>query len=258
MVTNIEISGYTEEVLEALVKAGIYGSKTEAIRDAVRRLIESYDLKDVSLRAYKGGGISFQLAVEISSLSVDELLWYFLSRDMTPMLGSDDETEVKAGEEQLKERGSLVFDLSSLYTTLELDISDVVSRLGKRLSISSKTMERAKALTLRLSKMRGVVYSFSGFEVVNVNKSLAEFSRKNGISLQEAHSMYVAKKLGALLISDDLRTRQVSRTHGVAAAPTLSLILYARDAGIVSDAKLKELVTKMATIPYVVPKAMLI
>jgi hypothetical protein len=94
--------------------------------------------------------------------------------------------------------------------------------------------------------------------VVNVNKSLAEFSRKNGISLQEAHSMYIAKKLGALLISDDLRTRQVSRTHGVAAAPTLSLILYARDAGIVSDAKLKELVTKMATIPYVVPKAMLI
>jgi predicted nucleic acid-binding protein/Arc/MetJ-type ribon-helix-helix transcriptional regulator len=254
LVTNIEISGFTEEVLEALVKAGIYGSKTEAIRDAIRRLLESYDLKEISLRAYKNGGISFQLAVEISGLSMDELTWYFLSRDTTPLLGSDNASEIVSGEEQLKSRDSITFDLSSLYAVLELNALDLLSQLGKKLSISSKTMERAKALVLRLSKAKGVAYTLSSFDIVNINKSLMEFSRRNGISLQEAHSIYIAKKLNGILVSDDAKTRQVSRSYGVPAVPTLSLLSYARSQGLVNNNYFKELVMKMATIPFMVPK----
>jgi len=88
VVTTIEISGYIEDLLEALVRAGLYSSKTEAIREAVRRLVESYDLKDLSLRAFKNGGISFQLAVDISGISMDELIWFFLSHDTPPQLGA--------------------------------------------------------------------------------------------------------------------------------------------------------------------------
>ncbi len=137
---------------------------------------------------------------------------------------------------------------------LELNAVDLVSQLGKKLSISSKTMERAKALVLRLSKAKGVAYTLSSFDVVSINKSLMEFSRRNGISLQEAHSIYIAKKLNGILVSDDAKTRQVSRSYGVPAVPTLSLLSYARSQGLVNNNYFKELVMKMATIPFMVPK----
>ncbi len=254
MVTNIEISGFTEELLDALVKAGIYGSKTEAIRDAVRKLLESYDMKDISLRAYRNGSVSFQLAAEISGLSMDGLMWYFLSRDTVPRLGSEDLAEVNQGRDFINEHNAVVFDLSSLYAIVELGLLALVQKVNKRLTVSAKTMERAKAFIMRISKMKGAPMLFTGIEVLSVNKALQEFARRNGISLQEAHAIYIAKKSKAVLLSDDVVTRQVARTHGVAACPSVSLLLFMLNNSIISDKEFKELISKMGTLPYMVPK----
>ncbi len=257
MVTTIEISGYVEDVLEALVRAGIYSSKTEAIRDAVRRLVESYDMKDVSLRAYRGGTISFQLAVEISGVSMDELIWYFLSKDTAPSLGTDSEDDVTSGVNALSESEAIVLDLSSLYAILELNIQGKLTVFGKRFLMPSKVQERAQALILKFSKMRGLVVSLEGIDLIKVDRNLSGFSHKNGISVQESQAIYVAKKAKGVLLSDDKRTRQIARSHGVPAATTLSLLLLGRQAGALDEQTYRVLVSRLGAIPYQVPRSYL-
>lgn len=254
MVTTIEISGYVEDVLEALVRAGIYSSKTEAIRDAVRRLVESYDMKDVSLRAYRSGSISFQLAVEISGVSMDELIWYFLSKDTAPSLGTDSEDEVTSGLGLLRETEVVVLDLSSLYAMLELNLQDYLTSFNKKFLTPSRVQERAQALILKFSKMKGLVVNLGGIEVIKVDKNLSAFSHRNGLSVQESQAIYVAKKLKGVLLSDDKRTRQVARSHGVGAATTLSLLLLGKETGVLDEQTYRVLVSRLGAIPYQVPR----
>ncbi|MGC9210326.1 MAG: nuclease [Acidilobus sp.] len=254
MVTTIEISGYVEDMLEALVRAGIYSSKTEAIRDAVRRLVESFDMKEVSLKAYRGGTISFQMAVEISGVSIDELIMYFLSRDTAPGLGADAEEDVVSGLNGLREASIVVLDLSSLYAALELNLQGTLVKFGKRFLMPTKVAERAQALILKFSKMRGIIVSMDGIEEVKVDKNFAGFAHKNGITVQEAQAIYVAKKSKGVLLSDDKRTRQVARAHGVPAATTLSLLLLGKELGVIDEQNYRLLVGRLGAIPYQIPK----
>ncbi len=254
LVTTIEISGYVEDVLEALVRAGIYSSKTEAIRDAVRRLVESYDMKDVSLRAYRSGNISFQLAVEISGVSMDELIWYFLSKDTAPSLGTDSEDEASSGINLIREAEVLVLDLSSLYAMLELSLQDRIASFNKRFLMPNRVQERAQALTLKFSKMKGLVVNLEGVDIIKVDRDLTAFSHRNGLSVQESQAIYVAKKVKGVLLSDDKRTRQVARSHGVAAATTLSLLLFGKQVGSLDEQTYRVLVSRLGAIPYQVPR----
>ncbi|MGC9071587.1 MAG: nuclease [Acidilobus sp.] len=258
MVTTIEISGYVEDMLEALVRAGIYSSKTEAIRDAVRRLVESFDMKEVSLKAYRGGTISFQMAVEISGVSMDELIMFFLSKDTAPGLGADSEDDVASGFSSLRETGVVVLDLSSLYAVLELNIQGLLAKFGKRLLIPMKVQERAQALILKFSKIRGIVVSLDGIEEVRVDKNLSGFAHKNGLSVQESQAIYVAKKAKGVLLSDDKRTRQVARARGVPAATTLSLLLLGKEVSLLDEQSYRLLVGRLGAIPYQVPKQYLV
>jgi len=257
VVTTIELSGYIEDLLEALVRAGLYSSKTEAIREAVRRLVESYDLKELSLRAFKNGGISFQLAVDIGGISMDELIWFFLSHDTPPQLGADSDEEVNEGVKALRDKGLVVLDLSSLYVMLELNLFSYLPKLNKRFVVPDKVQERAQALLLRFSKMRGLIVVMDGVEVMRVNKSLAEFSRKNGISLQESHAIYLAKKMNGVLLSDDKRTRQVAKVHGVPAAPSVSLLVLGRDIGVLDEQTFRSLLGRLGSIPLQIPRTLL-
>ncbi len=253
MVTTIEISGYTEDILEALVMAGIYSSKTEAVRDSIRRLLSSYDMKDVALRAYRNGRVSFQLAAEVGGSSLDEMLWYMLSHNVAPELGVNNMDEVRHGADAVESTHVLVLDMSAVYTMLELGIVDYFSKISRKVVIPDRVRERSRALIMKMSKLKGFLLSLESFENVSGGTSLAELARRSGVSVQEAQAMYIAKKLAGVLISDDMRTRGAARASGVPAAPTLSVLEYLRRTGGLEDSKFKELAMRMGAIPYMVP-----
>ena len=52
MPTTIEIKGILEEKLELLVEAGLYSSKTEAIRDSIRHLLEDQDFLSIAINLF--------------------------------------------------------------------------------------------------------------------------------------------------------------------------------------------------------------
>jgi len=253
MVTNIEISGYSENALDALVKAGIYANKTEAVREAIRRFIDSFDMKEIAFRAYKEGKISFQLATEISGLGIEEIIWYFLKKNTPPEIGVINSNEINENIEEFHKKDSLVFDLSSTYSILELDKIDIVKKLNKRLLIGKETNNSIRSLIMRYSKIRGSLVYLSNYEVVQTKNPLVEFARKNGITLQEAEAISISKKENAIFVSDDIRTRQTAKSKGIMSVPTLSLFLYAKKANIIDDRQFNEIVAKMGTIPLMIP-----
>ena len=257
MVTTIEISGYMESALDALVLAGIYSSKTEAVRDAIRRLLDGFDMKEVAVKAYKNGAISVQLAAEISGLSLDETVWLLISKDVAPELGVRDESELSQSVSELRGRDVLVLDLTSVYSLLELGLVDVVTKLGKRVVMPEAAKGKSQAMIMKFSKLRGLLVALDGLETVKVSRNLGEFSRKNGITVQEAHAIYIAKKMNGVLVSDDARARRVARGVGVPSAPTLAVLVLARDVGVLADSKFREALARMGALPLMVPQSLL-
>ncbi|MEM4476262.1 MAG: hypothetical protein QXG07_03135, partial [Desulfurococcaceae archaeon] len=82
---DVEISGILEERLRRLVDLGIYSSLSEAVRDAVRRLLDQMDLKNLALKLYTLSEASFQYVVEFADSSFDDMTEYFITRGYTPL-----------------------------------------------------------------------------------------------------------------------------------------------------------------------------
>ena len=86
MPSCIEVGGYFDEVMDALIDAGLYASKAEVVRDALRRLFETLDLRRVALRAYQRG-VTLWRAMRIAGVGFDEFLSYMVASGVAPEVG---------------------------------------------------------------------------------------------------------------------------------------------------------------------------
>lgn len=94
MPTTVEIKGLIEERISLLVEAGLYASKSEVVRDGVRRLLETQDFLVIALQLYKEGKTSLGKASEIAGLSVNDFVGECLRRRVPIKVGPDDISEV--------------------------------------------------------------------------------------------------------------------------------------------------------------------
>lgn len=74
MPTTVEIAGDLEDKLEKLVLAGHYATKSEAVRDAIRHLLASYNMVDIAVSLYKRGKVSVAAAAHISGVSIMKVM----------------------------------------------------------------------------------------------------------------------------------------------------------------------------------------
>ncbi len=86
MPSCIEVGDYFDDVMEALVEAGLYASKAEVVRDALRRLLEALDMRRVGLRAYLRGATLWK-AVKIAGVGFDEFLSFMVASGAAPEVG---------------------------------------------------------------------------------------------------------------------------------------------------------------------------
>ena len=254
MVTTVEIGGWVEEILEHLVRAGYYASKAEAVRDAIRRLIESMDLRIIALRAYRDGRISYQLATEISNTSYEELLAYFLKRGVVPELGSDELEEVEEGARLILEAPGVVVDLSTLYTLYHIGLLAQLPRLGIDIYVPKSGSYEVRLAEMRMAVFHKKATRIRGILQMDPAPGAVEYARRNGVTVVEAEAIIHAAHRGLVVVSDDARTRLNARLSGALAAPTLSLIVYGMRGGAIRPMEYDRILEKMRAIPILVPE----
>ncbi len=183
MPSCIEVGEFFDDILEALVEAGLYASKAEAVRDALRRFIETLDTRLIGLRAYQRGATLWR-ALRVSGVGFDEFLAYLVSSGVAPELGC---REVPPPPPD------------SLYVLDPVSI-ELLARLG--------VLERIADRVVLPAEVEGVVRSAEyiigafldvRFESVTGYRSLA---RKLGVTLEEAAVLRLAAKQGLLVYCD--------------------------------------------------------
>ncbi len=233
MVVTVELGGVLEEVLDALVAAGLYQTKTEAVRDAVRRFVESLDLRDVAFRLYRAGAVTFQYAAEVARVGFRELASYFLSRGLAPELGSVDRAEVEGGARSILESGLAVLDLSAFEALVESGLVEVAAYRGwPEFLAPSSLSSYVHVLPYRVALVVGRAPG-AGWVRVERAPVTVQQARRAGLTLQELEAVALAARGGGVLVSCDARTRALARLHGARAAPVLSLLAAYISRGLV-------------------------
>lgn len=252
MVVTVEISGVLEDVLDALVAAGLYQTKSEAVRDAVRRLVESIDLRDVAYRLYVGGGISMQYAMQVAGVGLREFAAYLVSRGAAPELGSVDSDEVAAGADAIADAGAVVVDFTALEASLLAGLAEVAAYTGRpEVYAPSSLSGYARLVPFRSALVAGRAVG-AGWLAVERASVQGAAARKLGVTLQELEAIAIAARRGAVYVSCDARSRGLARLEGVRAAPLLSLLVYYLREGLVDRGWARVALERLVSLPAAV------
>lgn len=103
MPTTVEIKGELEEKLEKLLLAGFYKNKSEAVRDAIRHLLEKYNNKELAISLYRQKKVSIAKAAEIAGVSFSKMKELLAEAGVSLRLGVESAREVKEDYRALKE-----------------------------------------------------------------------------------------------------------------------------------------------------------
>jgi len=260
LTTVIEISGLLEKQLQLLVDIGLYSSKTEAVRDAVRRLLNSVNIADVAVKIYSQGRISLAYASELAEQSIPEFFIKLLGKGIVPRLVSS-RKNVEEVVENIDKKKVLVFDVSSLYVTYLSETLDVFRRILTYLSekrnvrniVSPDTILHLKFIELKRLISFGHRSTELPLTLANVDanefkKFNNKFIKEQSITTAEMTTQYLAYRLKAILVTDDYKALEIANKTNVYAISTMSLLNYAKYHRIISDVKYAEAREKLETI----------
>lgn len=100
METTISLPATIEREIKALIKAGYYASKSEAIKDAFRTLLDAKPaLKLTSaIELYKAGEVSISRAAEIAGMSIEDFKRVLTDRGIRREIKPDKNIDKKVKE----------------------------------------------------------------------------------------------------------------------------------------------------------------
>lgn len=249
MPTTVEIDGYLEQKLDVLVSLGLYATKTEAVRDAVRRLIQQVDITSIVTSMYRRGRVSLGYCAEVSDLTFDEALLAIQKRGYRPRLGVDGLGVVEAEVRRLEGVDTIVVEGFTLGVLADCVGVRVFSGRPWRIQVAQHQLEY-----LTLETRRGVIANLNGgvFFVSGI-RSVEEFAAQNGISRGEAASILAASKSGCPLLADDEKVRSTAERLGVGVASSVSAILYLLGRGHISEVEALSAYERLLGLGYHLP-----
>ncbi|MEM0271911.1 MAG: hypothetical protein QW514_05145 [Thermoprotei archaeon] len=249
MPTTIEIEGYLEQKLDVLVATGLYATKTEAVRDAIRRLVQQVDIVTILLNMYRRGKVSLGYCAEASDLSFNEMLLVMQKKGYKPKLGVDELGLVEKEVRVLDSVDSVVVEGFTLGVLGDC-LGDKIF-LGKpwRVQLTQHQVEHLSLEIRRsvISKLNNGVVFVSGI------RSVDELSSQNAISKGEAASILAASKSGATLVADDERVRATAERVGVRVAGSISVVLYLLARGFIGEQEALRSYEKLLGLGYYLP-----
>ena len=100
METAFNLPATIEKEIEALIRAGYYSSKSDAVKDAFRTLLETKPaLKLASaIELYKVGEISLSRAAELAGMNIEDFKHVLSDRGIKRLIKSDADIDKKVDE----------------------------------------------------------------------------------------------------------------------------------------------------------------
>ncbi len=100
METSLNFPATIEKEIEALIRAGYYSSKSDAVEDAFRTLLETKPaLKLASaIELYKAGEISLARAAEIAGMNIEDFKHVLSDRGIKRVIKPDSRIDKKVDE----------------------------------------------------------------------------------------------------------------------------------------------------------------
>jgi Arc/MetJ-type ribon-helix-helix transcriptional regulator/predicted nucleic acid-binding protein len=252
MTTTIEIDGYLERKLDLLVGLGLYATKSEAVRDAIRRLLEQTDVTKIALDMYLKGMVSLGFCCEIADLSCDEMLALLQRRGLKPKLGVESLGELETELNAIEATDSLVFEALPLTVLGRCVKLDFISSLAKTFYISEFQLGELP-FDIRRSVLVLLSDDQDKFSLVKGIKGIEEFAVKNGVSMGEASAILSAQKLKALLVCDDQKVRDVAKISGNMVISSVSLIIYLLSSRVTSERDARSALESEFSLGYSLP-----
>ena len=241
MVVSVEISGVLEEKLRRLVELGIYASVSEAVRDAVRNMLASLDLKRIAANLYLTRGSSLHYACHFAETPCTAFIDYLLINGYTPGLGYL-ETPPEISENEI-----YILDPSSAYVIYS--------------SILSRVIDQLVNLEVRVPNILWNYYSLLRARAMRINSKLTrtlpiiEIPEKKPpqsllVTIQEYSIIKYAEKVNVTIVSDDLYIQRIMKDSGISFIPSISFVIYAYRKGIIGEVEYKEVLMSLDSIPY--------
>ena len=248
MVVSVEISGLLERKLRRLVELGVYASVAEAVRDAVRKMMEEMDLRALALELYVTREASLHYVSEFAGETFQGMIDYMIARGVTPVIGALAREDYEPPGD-----GEAILDGLSVYVIYKSRLGDLVAGLRRQgLTLLAPRQLSSYTHILAAERIRRGLPLPEGVEEVDVE---VEQEERPGLLLTplEVAVIEYARSSGAALISDDRRTREAARRMGVRAYSSLSLVTHYLSSGEPLPGDMGELILSLRAIPLIVP-----
>ncbi|MCE4625552.1 MAG: hypothetical protein F7C35_06790 [Desulfurococcales archaeon] len=254
MVVSVDITGILEERLRRLVDLGIYASISEAVRDALRRLMDELDLKRISLQMYTSKEVSLHYTCHFAGSPCRTIIDYMLKNGVMPLLG-----ETSSEQEEVAHT-RFVLDPSAIFVSYNSLLVDVLSRLEREgfefYTVPSlmKQVELLEAyavyrrLTASLLNIRSLTRCVS-----TRSPHVSEVKKRLIISPHEEDTLEAALSCGIPIVSSDIRIRRVLKSIGIPVYSLLSIFREAIERGLVDESERVEIILSLRGVPIVLP-----
>ena len=247
MVVNVEIGGILERRLRRLVELGVYSSVAEAVREAVRVMLDSMDLRKYALELYVTREASLHYVTEFAGETFQGMIDYLMSRGVTPAIGATAREDYRGLDD-----GEVIVDVLTLYTIYKTRLGDITARLveegGLKLLVPKGVESHLHLLVAeRVRRGRPLPGEPERVEVEEVEEPSIP------LTPLELGVIDYALSEGVPMLSDDFRTRKYARDRGVRVYSSLSLIsTYVERLG--GDRRvLPDVILSVRAVPLVVP-----
>jgi len=247
LVVNIEISGPFEERLRRLVELGVYASAAEAVRDALRRLMNELELKRIALSIYTMRGSSLMYFCEFSEEPCPGAIEYMLVNEVTPRLGA----ETREDLEPPPPGSQLILDPSAIlaaYSSLAVKAYEALNGVYE-FAVPEPLSGFERVYYARLARL-GVRTRFNPRRVqVRVPRQQPE----TAITPVEAATIKYAASTGGYLVVDDGFTREYARSAGARVTTTAALLRESVSRRLLAPGEAAEILFSLKSVPYLVP-----
>jgi predicted HTH domain antitoxin len=252
LTTTVEIDGYIEQKLDVLVGLGLYATKSEAVRDAVRHLLESVDILSISVDMYAKSSASLGFCAEVAGISCDELMIVLQRKGVKPHLGVDEMSQLEAEANIAAASEALAFEGFSFKRIADLLGGVIFSGRPWPTYLAQAQLDELD-FELRRVVLARLGMAESGFTLITGLKGIEGVAIENNISRGEASAILAAEKTKATLVADDHKLRTAAVNSGVRVVSSPALLVCALGRGLITEAEAHEGLERLFSQGYFMP-----
>lgn len=250
MVVSVDITGVLEERLRRLVDLGIYASVSEAVRDALRRLMDDLDLHHIGLMLYRSGNATLSYICEFTDSPCNKVVSYFLENGTMPLLGSSQRparTDIPS---------QILLAPSALFTVYTSYLGNLLWKLregGTKLYMAAD-IESEQRLWEAYSIHRGILRHVLAIETMS---PCAKMKEKSGsrilLSKAEKSTLSIARTCSIPVLVVDQRFRQALNSIGAKTIGAVEILYEARARQLISASEALDIAFSLKSVPLILP-----